>query len=63
MKAIPSISVNSEDKNYIDDLRRKSPASPLPTKKAMVEYILNFIKSNEDSFLEWLENKNRGGGV
>jgi hypothetical protein len=46
---------------YIEEIRRKIPTAKVPTLKSTVEYVINFVRVNEDDFLKWVENnKNEG---
>lgn len=52
---MPTISVNENDKKYIEKLRKIMPLEKVPNIKKTIELILMYIGKNEQDFLEWVK--------
>jgi hypothetical protein len=51
MVHIPAVNISPEDKDYLEQLRRKYPSKRIPNKNELMHKIILYIKTNEAEFL------------
>jgi len=48
---MPSVSVSEEDKDYLEELRKKYHTKKIPKMNEIIHYLLNFIRKRENEFI------------
>lgn len=57
----PTVSVDQEDADYLEELRRKYPSKKVPPMNKIIHYTLDFIRKREGEFLK-SQKMNKTGG-
>ena len=55
-----TISVSSESKKILNDLRKKIPGEAVPTQQATADLIIRYAANNEKEFLKWTTSSKEG---
>jgi hypothetical protein len=57
MVRIAAVNISPEDKDYLEQLRRKYPSKKIPNKNELLHKIILYIKEHADEFLREQKNE------